>query len=88
MAGSWSHEVRKKYNRRHDVVVEPQEHGGRGSGAGERKKGEIEAEGTAEDKAGVKLGRRARRQHLRPTAKRFSSTPFIGYQLSYRSQEC
>ena len=77
MAGSWNHEVRKKNHRRHDAVVELQEHGGRCSDTRERKEGEIEAEGTAEEKTGVKLGRRARGQHLRPTAKRFSSTHFI-----------
>src|SRR5262245_41252363 len=77
MAGSWSHEVRKENNRRHDAVVEPQERGGRRSDTEEQEEGESEEEGTAEETAGVEMGHRARCQHLRPTAKRFSSTALM-----------
>jgi hypothetical protein len=82
-----NHEVRKKNNRRHDGVVEPREQGGRCSNTGERNGGEIEAEGDAEEKAGVELGRCARSQYLRPTAKRFSCVPSmfdsLGVQVPY-----
>jgi hypothetical protein len=75
MAGSWSHEVRKKNDRRHDVVGEPRERGGRCSDTEESEEGEIEEEGTAKEETGVEMGRRARCQRLRPTAKRFSCVP-------------
>ena len=75
--------MRKENNRRHDAVVEPQERGERSSDTEDKEEGEIEEEGTAE----VEMGHRARCQHLRPTAKRFSCVPSmfdsLGVQVPY-----